>query len=253
MNIFDNIAVTEIINTITVFSEKGRNEQMYLRKYYGLSFCLSGQITYLQGGRKYISNSGCAVILPKGQSYTIRGDRDGLFPVINFECADFLCDKIIVIPIKKLSTYTEKFEQIKNLLLFEKNRLKAMSVFYDILHRLVSGDEEKESILSPAIKYLENNYASLEITNACLASQCNISEVYFRKLFMKTYGMTPKQFIIDMRINKAKQLLTDGALKIKAVSEECGFSNQYHFSRLFKQKTGMTPSSFMKQNRVYKI
>ncbi len=253
MNIFDNIVVTEIKDTIMVLSEKGRNEQMYHRKYYGLSFCLDGQITYCQNGKEFVSTPECAIILPKDQSYTIHGDRDGIFPVINFECADFLCDEITVLPIKNLGFYTDEFEQIKKLSLFEKNRLKAISIFYNILHRLSMGDEEKQHLLSPAINYLENNYSSLEITNAHLAQQCNISEVYFRKLFIKTYGITPKQFIIDMRINKAKQLLTDGVLKINAISQECGFSNQYHFCRLFKQKTGITPTAFMKQNKVYKI
>lgn len=253
MNMFDKIAVTEIINTITVFSQKGRNEQMYNRLYYGLSFCLNGQITYLQNGKEFVSAPGYAVILPKGQSYTIRGNKDGVFPVINFECADFLCDTITVIPIKKLNSYTDDFEQIKNLLFFEKDRLKAMSIFYNMLHRLSSDDAEKQYLLAPAVSYLEKNYKSTEITNGFLAGLCNISEVYFRKLFIKTYGVTPKQFVIDMRISKAMQLLTGDTLKIKTIAEECGFSNQYHFCRIFKQKTGLTPTAFMKQNKQYRI
>ncbi len=84
MNMFDKIAVTEIMNTITVFSQKGRNEQMYNRLYYGLSFCLNGQITYLQNGKEFVSAPGYAVILPKGQSYTIRGNKDGVFPRYQF-------------------------------------------------------------------------------------------------------------------------------------------------------------------------
>jgi len=61
--------------------------------------------------------------------------------------------------------------------------------------------------------------------------------------------MTPRQFIIEIRINKAKQLLTDGTLKISAVAEKCGFTNQYHFTRVFKSRVGLTPSEYMKQSR----
>ena len=86
-----------------------------------------------------------------------------------------------------------------------------------------------------------------------LAEKCGISEVYFRRLFTEQYKVTPKQYIIDLRINKAKQLLTDGIFKIGAISESCGFSNPYHFCRVFKEKTGLTPTEFMKQNKILKI
>ena len=105
----------------------------------------------------------------------------------------------------------------------------------------------------PAIKYLENNYQNPNLTNAELAKQCRISEVYFRRIFTSCYNMTPRQFLIDIRINKAKQLLSEGTLKINAVAVKCGFSNQYHFCHVFKEKTGLTPTEYMKQNMVYQI
>ena len=105
----------------------------------------------------------------------------------------------------------------------------------------------------PAIRYIESNYQSPGLSNAELAKECNISEVYFRKIFTETYKTTPKQFIVDIRINKAKQLLSDGFLKVGTVAELCGFSNQYHFCRLFKEKTGVTPTEYMKRNRIFKI
>ena len=86
-----------------------------------------------------------------------------------------------------------------------------------------------------------------------MAEKCNISEVYFRKIFTETYKITLKQFIVDIRINKAKQLLSEGFLKIGAIADLCDFSNQYNFCRLFKEKTGFTPTEYMKRNRIYKI
>ncbi|MGN0556693.1 MAG: helix-turn-helix domain-containing protein [Acutalibacteraceae bacterium] len=56
-----------------------------------------------------------------------------------------------------------------------------------------------------------------------------------------------------MRINKAKQLLSDGFLKVATVAERCSFSNQYHFCRLFNEKTGVTPTEYMKRNRIFEI
>lgn len=248
-----DIIVTKICEARTVYSPKGRVEKMVNRKHYGLSFCAEGQITYIHNGVSYVSDSRHAVILPKGQSYTIHGDKTGVFPVLNFECANFLCNTVTVIPVDNVEPLIKDYEQIKSLLLFEMNKPKIMSIFYRIISLLSDSDGAQNGILAPATEYLKNNYASCDLTNDVLARKCRISEVYFRKLFAEAYGITPKQYIINARINKAKQLLEDGAMQINAVSEQCGFSDAYHFCRLFRQKTGMTPTEYRKRNRISKI
>ena len=201
MEILNKITVTDIKELFTVTSLRGRSEEIHNRESYGLSFCTEGRITYTLGGKQAVSDENHAVILPKGQSYSLHGDKTGIFAVINFDCNDSLCDNVIL----------------------------------------------------PAIKHIESNYQNPKLSNVELAQKCNISEVYFRKVFTEVYKTTPKQFIMDVRIDKAKQLLSDGFLKFGAVAEQCGFSNQYHFCRLFKEKTGLTPTEYMKQNRIYKI
>ena len=252
MNIINKITVTDIKELFTVLSPKGRNETIKNRKSYGLSFCTEGKITYEIGGKSAVSDENHAVILPKGRSYSLYGNKSGIFPVINFDCKDFLCDEVISLPIQNSDTYIKDFEKMKALSLFEENRAKMMSVFYNLLHRL-STESSVRNVILPAIMYIESNYQNPKLTNSVLAEKCNISEVYFRKIFTEAYKTTPKQFIVDIRINKAKQLLSDGFLNIGAVAEECGFSNQYHFCRLFKEKTGFTPTEYMKRNRIYII
>lgn len=252
MNTLNKITVTDIKELFTVLSPKGRNETIKNRKNYGLSFCTEGKITYEIGGKSAVLDENHAVILPKGQSYSLRVDKTGKFPVINFDCKEFLCDEVISLPIQSSDTYIKDFEKMKALSLFEENRAKMMSVFYNLLHRL-STESSVQNVILPAIMYIENNYQNPKLSNSVLAEKCNISEVYFRRIFTEAYKTTPKQFIVDIRINKAKQLLSDGFLNIGAVAEECGFSNQYHFCRLFKEKTGLTPTEYMKRNRIYKI
>lgn len=253
MKNLDEITITDITDVMTVHSLKGKSVKINNRTSYGISFCAEGQITYTHCGKKLVSDPYHAVILPQSQTYELYGDKEGIFPVINFLCADELCDTIVSIPIKNVQPYIIEFEQIKSLFLFEKNRPKIMSIFYNMFYRLSAEANPSSEILFPAIKYLEENYFSPSLSTAVLAQKCNISEVYFRKVFTKHYGITPKQYIIDIRIEKAKQLLTDGILKISAVSEKCGFSNPYHFCRQFKQKAGLTPTEYMKQNKIYKI
>lgn len=252
MNSIAKITVTDINELFTVLSPKGREEKIYRRKSYALSFCIDGQITYTHNGSKTVSDRNHAVILPKGQTYSLHGDKTGSFPVINFHCAETLCDTVVSIPIQNPNAYIKDFEQLKALSFFEENRTKMMSIFYDMLYRLSSRGGEN-NIITPAIEYLERSYNDPNLTNAMLAKRCNISEVYFRKMFVKHYRTTPKQYIVNIRINKAKLLLAENSLKINAVAELCGFSNQYHFCRVFKERTGITPTEYIKQNRICKI
>lgn len=253
MNELDKITVTNVTAAITVNFPKGITNRMIDRQTYGISFCVDGEITYTHNGEKIVSTPGNAVFLPQGESYSIYGDKGGVFLVINFLCPDLFCDTVISVPIKSVQPYAADFDKIKSLFLFEKNRAKIMSVFYSIIHRLASENSEFSGVLSPAFEYLEKNCFSAGLSVSDLAGFCNISEVYFRKLFTNYMGVSPKQYILDTRIEKAKQLLSDGVMKISAISEDCGFASPYHFCRIFKQKTGITPTDYMNQNRIYKI
>ena len=247
----DGIIVTSIESTVTVTAPKGKSHEVKNRDSYGLSFCIEGQITYTLDGEDYVSDRTCAVILPKGRSYSLHHDKNGVFPLINFQCARPLCDKHVLIPIDNPEPYLKDYEMIRQLSLFDGNRMKIMSIFYGMLHRLTS--HSSSDILTPAIKYIESNYRLPNLCNEELAKQCHISEVYLRKLFSEKYGMTPKQFIIDIRLNKAKQLLGEEKMKISEVAERCGFGSSYHFCRTFKEHVGCTPSVYAQNNRISKM
>jgi len=253
MNLFKNIIVTEIQKPFTVFSKKGRTEHTEQRFFYGLSFCLSGQITYTFGGQKFVSNKNNAVILPKGATYTLHGDKEGLFPLINFKAQNFYCDSFMVIPLDDTEHYINDFNKLSDYFLREDKYLQIFSLFYHILEHLNLEQSHNQNPLYPVINYLEKNISNPEITNMFLAKKLGISEVYLRKLFSEHYGISPRQFIIDMRIQKAKSLLTNGTQTITSISEECGFSSLYHFCRAFKEKTGMTPTEYAKLGKIYQI
>lgn len=246
-----NIVVTELVNIVTVHSPKGRLHTMTERKCYGVSFCLSGQITYVQNGKSYVSDRDHAIILPKGATYTLIGDKTGDFPVINFQTTEPFCDTVTVIPLKKQEYLVHLYDQIKKLSLMNGSRAKQMSLFYSILDTLA--EERRPYRLLPALRYLENNYQKEMLTNEQLARECRISEVYFRKLFTKEFGVSPKQYVIELRLQRAKQLLGEGAHGISEISELCGFASPYHFCRLFKQHTGMTPSEYRTANQILHV
>lgn len=253
MGLFDSMIITGIEPPMVVHSEKDKRVDITNRRWFGLSFCLSGQITYEMNGKFFVSNGQCAVLLPKGGTYTLTGNKEGLFPVINFYCENFACDEITLIPLKNPKTYIRDFEAIQKLHLRGAGQLEIFSIFYKILNNLSSEGRSGASILTPAIQHIENNISDPSLSNTALAKTLGISEVYLRKLFFKHYNTSPKQYILDFRIQKAKQMLVETPFTVLVISESCGFSTPNHFCRAFKQHTGMTPTQYACQNRAYEI
>lgn len=252
MDKLKNIVVTDITDALTIHSPKGRFDKMTNRKCYGMSFCSEGQITYVHNGKKIVSDNKHIVIIPEGESYTLKGDKTGLFPVINFTCTQAFTNDFMVFPIDNVDMFINDFNAIKHLIIFPENRAKVISIFYNMIHNLAPKDCVCKTI-DPAIQYIRKNYKNQKLTNEILAKECNISEVYLRKLFNKYLKTTPKQYISSIRLQRAKQLLSEGVLKTASISEECGFISSYNFSRFFKEQTGLTPTEYMKQNRIFKI
>lgn len=242
------VTVSDVVGVGKVHSPQGRRAEMENRLFYGLSLCIDGQITYTQNGREYISDKYTAILLPQGASYSLRGDRTGDFPVINFSTAEPLCEEIVTFSIRDPELILRLYEEMERIWVNKSYRARLLSLFYGMLHEISLQSDSRE--LEGALRYIYENYCSPDITNARLAQECRISEVYFRRLFARQFNSTPKQFIIDLRVQRAKQLLGEGNSKIWAVAESCGFASTYHFCRLFKQHTGLTPGEYRKKNRT---
>jgi AraC-like DNA-binding protein len=93
--------------------------------------------------------------------------------------------------------------------------------------------------------YIENNYnANLNLD--LLSNAQYVSKYHLLRLFKKYYGQTPRQYLIDKRIEKSKEQLKNGL----SVTETCfavGFESLSSFSTLFKTKTGKSPTEFQKE------
>jgi len=107
--------------------------------------------------------------------------------------------------------------------------------------------EPKEGLTQTKLKhvvdYIEAHLSdgiSLEI----LAEQLNLSRYHFSRLFKKSMGLSPYQYVIQERIKLAKKLLAEQDLSIIEIAYCCGFSSQSHLTKYFKQQTGKTPKQY---------
>ena len=81
-----------------------------------------------------------------------------------------------------------------------------------------------------------------------IADMLGMSQYYFSHLFSRSMGIAPYQYVIQQRVEKAKQLLRQKRdLSIADIALECGFSHQSHLAKYFKQLTGVTPHKYRKR------
>lgn len=90
-----------------------------------------------------------------------------------------------------------------------------------------------EKLLAPALEIINHKFNDNSLKVSDLSKICSISEAYFRRLFTNKYGVSPKEYILKLRINYAKQLLIHGELSISEIASACCFSEKCHFSREF--------------------
>jgi AraC family transcriptional regulator len=93
-------------------------------------------------------------------------------------------------------------------------------------------------------EYLEQNIGLSE-----LAQVVNMSQYHFVRLFKQSVGITPHQYLIKKRVERAKQLLRQGDLSIADVALRCGFANQGHLGYHFKRLMNATPKAFLNNSK----
>ena len=86
-----------------------------------------------------------------------------------------------------------------------------------------------------------------KINMQVLAQYVGYSYDHFRHIFKAATGITPHRYLIDVRLSRAKQLLSHSEDKIDNIALACGFSDCNHFSRVFSQSFGISPTEYRKR------
>lgn len=104
---------------------------------------------------------------------------------------------------------------------------------------------EKENI-KRAIDYLTEQY-NQDFSLQDLARVANLSPYHFSRVFKHEVGKTPYEFLLDVKLEKARDLLKNSRKTITEICYSCGFNNLSHFTMVFKKKMGVSPSHYRKE------
>lgn len=190
--------------------------------------------------------------LPKGSTYQVKTYEGGGCYAINFdaELSDepFLMHLRDVEGVRKIFHGAAKRWKAHDLM----REMIAMRALYEIVLAAVAEQERDYQSsanvekLAPAMAVIESRFTDNALSVAELSSLCGMSEVYFRRLFEGRFGISPKEYLIRMRIEYAKSLLASEQFTVGEVAELCGYAEPCHFSREFSKRVGVSPNQYTK-------
>jgi two-component system response regulator YesN len=99
-------------------------------------------------------------------------------------------------------------------------------------------------LISRCISFIGENYQEAWLSPTEIASHFHFNTAYYSSLFKKRTGLSLAQYLLNFRLNKAKELLFSTELKVYEIAQAVGFNDDKYFIRVFVKETGITPNAF---------
>ena len=125
------------------------------------------------------------------------------------------------------------------------DKLSVISLLYQFFSVLNSDNSAKASVdyVEEAARLIDYNYDK-NISVESIADRLFINKSYLSRLFKSQKGITPKEYLIKKRLDRAADLLKNSSVSINTVAVSVGLSDPLYFSRIFKKHTGLSPSEY---------
>jgi len=137
---------------------------------------------------------------------------------------------------------------MSNIQTIEQLREQAYKILSSALaYRDSQPNGQYKNLIRHAKEYLERHYTNPELSLNEMAAQANLSASHFSVVFSQETGQTFKEYLTEIRINKAKELLRMTALRSADIAYQVGYNDPHYFSSVFKKNTGLTPIEFRSQ------
>ena len=190
--------------------------------------------------------------LPKHSNYKVVTQNTGGCWAINFDLLEEYDEKPFKMSFRESGSVLGNFKKATQVWIEKPEFYNAIikKHLYDIMIRIQKEarrnyiPSKKEKLILPAIEFIRRNYTKNDLTVQDLASLCGISEPYLRRLFTDKFSMSPKDYIIHLRIEHAKNLLSSKQFSVSEVAELCGYAEPCHFSREFSKHVSCSPNAY---------
>jgi len=156
-------------------------------------------------------------------------------------------------PVDKIPTLLDELLALERDKLTNNHFLKQAKIAM-IFHYFMSNQQQtapKDTMLAieETKKYLENHYHET-ISTAILAKKVGLSPKYYSQLFKKEYGIGVQDFLTEIRIGKAKELLVKTSNSLRIIATSVGYADEFYLSRVFKKIVGIPPTNYRKKREL---
>lgn len=242
------------LNPVEFGFEECENGHFYgpaIRTYWLIHFVVSGFGIFRIEGKEYNIKPGEMFIIPPYVETYYKADDQNPW---NYIWIGFTAD----MPLPKALPHTlnlpgaaEIFNAMKNCEDFSSGRSAFLSARLWDLFALISGKEKKQSdYVKSALDCIHSQYMT-GITIDEIATKLNIDRTYFYTLFKKKMGVSPKQYLLNHRMNIAASLLSEQNTSVSTAGYSVGYSDIFTFSKMFKRHFGISPSEYAKKEREH--
>lgn len=230
------------------------------KPYYLFHYIEQGNGIFIQNGIKYDVKAGEAFVIFPWQEIEYYTTQNHPWLYKWFSVGGRLADSFVekagisianpVIRADKYLGFREAVNDLVNSFLEEGNiNLGCVSHLYMIFHRLLEQSERAKKskydnhYVNEAIMFINYNL-NLPIEVSDIAKSINLNQRYFINLFFKHVGLTPKQYIVKVKMDAAASMLKNKKVSVSDVAGGVGYSDPFHFSREFKKHFGISPKKF---------
>jgi AraC-like DNA-binding protein len=206
----------------------------------------------LKNGQTFVAEDSNVVFCPKGSEYSVEFfdfKEDGAGTVgINFslESKEPLPDVIECFAIPGIRSSVMEMELLRR----TENRVVAKynALLYGLLTTFGENSEKGSGrddfgAVSVGVNYLREHLCE-DVGIDKLASLCNMSEVYFRRVFKRSFGTSPSKYRLNLRLRRAAEYLRYTDISVSEIAELLGFADSSYFIKRFKENYSVTPLSY---------
>lgn len=211
------------------------------RSYAAISFRLRGTGEFWVADKHFVTKTGDVLFMPANTPYKVEYSDSVSITVnlndCNYEEAENIC-------LKNTAPIELRFQHMLETWNARHSINGVKSIIYDILEAIANDKRISlgETAFANSIRYIDEHYCDPDLDIEAVCKNGFISVSSLQRAFQENIGISPKQYLIKLRMNKALELLTENDISIREVSFACGFADEKYFSRAFKKKYGYPPS-----------
>lgn len=219
-----------------------------VRSYWLLHYVTSGFGRFEKEGRVYNIQPGQIFVIPPHITTYYEADdkKPWNYIWIGFTSSGTLPMKLPdVITAPELGTLFEGMKQCSKMDNGKESFLSAK--IWEMFSILLEQTKQSNDWIDVAISFMNNNYHN-PINISEVAQRIGFDRSYFSSAFKKKKGITPQQYLLNVRMEKAADIMLNSGVKPSVAAKSVGYEDLFVFSKTFKKHFGVSPRQYVKEN-----